>query len=150
MESTAAVLVPDHVTSSMTSQGMSGMCDVTRYKGDTKGLLFSSIYVNIVLFSIICVNIVLFSTHTGVTPNAESTNPFWRHFCVSWTIQYLLRYLKKKKTIPTHVFFLSLPTECGGRLSCGIFSCITSEIYGQTHSNAMWVVDPIDLIYTPF
>ena len=31
--------------------GMSGMCDVTRYQGDTKGLLFSSIYVNIVLFS---------------------------------------------------------------------------------------------------
>ena len=35
---------------------MSGMCDVTRYQGDTKGLLFSSI----------CVNIVLFSTHKGV------------------------------------------------------------------------------------
>ena len=31
--------------------GMSGMYDVTRYQGDTKGLLFSSIYVNIVLFS---------------------------------------------------------------------------------------------------
>ena len=30
---------------------MCGMCDVTRYQGDTKGLLFSSIYVNIVLFS---------------------------------------------------------------------------------------------------
>ena len=29
---------------------MSGMCDVTRYQGDTKGLLFSSVYVNIVLF----------------------------------------------------------------------------------------------------
>ena len=28
--------------------GMSGMCDVTRYQGDTKGLLFSSIYVNTV------------------------------------------------------------------------------------------------------
>ena len=35
---------------------MCGMCDVTRYQGDTKGLLFSSI----------CVNIVLFSTHRGV------------------------------------------------------------------------------------
>ena len=31
--------------------GMSGMCDVTRYQGDTKGLLISSIYVNVVLFS---------------------------------------------------------------------------------------------------
>ena len=29
---------------------MRGMCDVTRYQGDTKGLLFSSLYVNIVLF----------------------------------------------------------------------------------------------------
>ena len=32
------------------------MCDATRYQDDTKGLLFSSIYVNIVLFS----------THRGV------------------------------------------------------------------------------------
>ena len=36
--------------------GMCGMCDVTHYQGDTKGLLFPSI----------CVNIVLFSTHKGV------------------------------------------------------------------------------------
>ena len=36
--------------------GMCGMCDVTRYQVDTKGLLFSSI----------CVNIVLFSTHRAV------------------------------------------------------------------------------------
>ena len=35
---------------------MSGMCDVTRYQGDTKGLLFPSI----------CVNIVLFLTQKGV------------------------------------------------------------------------------------
>ena len=35
---------------------MSGICDVIRYQGNTKGLLFSSI----------CVNIVLFSTHKGV------------------------------------------------------------------------------------
>ena len=37
-------------------KGMCEMCDITRYQGETKGLLFSSI----------CVNIVLFSTHKGV------------------------------------------------------------------------------------
>ena len=31
--------------------GMSGMCDVTRYQLDTKGLLFLSIYVHIIFFS---------------------------------------------------------------------------------------------------
>ena len=41
----ATVFVPDGMS------GMSGLCDVTRYQGDTKGLLFSSSYVNIVLFS---------------------------------------------------------------------------------------------------
>ena len=42
MDSLRTVLNPD---------GMCGMCDVTRYQGDTKVLLFSSICVNIVLFS---------------------------------------------------------------------------------------------------
>ena len=46
MESTTAVLAPNGIC------GMCGMCDVTGYQGDTKGLLFSSIRVNIVLFSI--------------------------------------------------------------------------------------------------
>ena len=53
---------------------MSGMCDVTRYQGDTKGLLFSSIYVNIVLFSTqrsfvfkhLCKYCIVLDTHKGV------------------------------------------------------------------------------------
>ena len=40
----------------MIPNGMCGMCDVTRYQSETKGLLFSST----------CVNIVLFSTHKRV------------------------------------------------------------------------------------
>ena len=41
----AAVIIPEGIS------GMSGMCDVTRYQGDTKGLLFSSIYIDIILLS---------------------------------------------------------------------------------------------------
>ena len=37
--------------------GMSGMCDVTRYQGDTKGLLF---------FKHLCQYCIVFDTHKGV------------------------------------------------------------------------------------
>ena len=54
---------------------MCGMCDVTRYQGDTKGLLFPSIYVNIVLslthkgsfvFKYLCKYCIVLNTHKGV------------------------------------------------------------------------------------